>query len=93
MPLYKVYRDILVCSQERYFRVHHTTHTKGQPQSDPMKCYYTGDVVAMSFRTSDEQKAIEWLLPDSPRTPKCIVADAEKSSNSKVIEEKVKSSN
>ena len=89
-PINRVYQDIIVCRKEQcYFRIHHTTHSKGQPQSDPTKYYFTGDVVAMSFRTSDQHRAIQWMRADSPRTPKCIIADAKKSSSIAVIDQKV----
>ena len=85
-----VYQDILVCQEQQcFFRIHHTTHSKGQPHSDPKMYHYTGDVVAMAFKTSDEQKAVEWMRADSPRTPKCIVGDAERSSTAAAINDKV----
>ena len=34
-PLDLVHNEIMVCDQN-YFRVHRTTHSKGQPQSDPI---------------------------------------------------------
>ena len=37
-------------------------------KGDPI--YYTSDVVAMSFKTTNEQKAIEWMKADLPRTTK-----------------------
>ena len=81
-PINRVYQDIIVCREEQcYFRI--------QPQSDPTKYYFTGDVFAMSFRTSDQHRAIEWMRADSPRTPKCIIADAEKSSSIAVMDQKV----
>ena len=43
----------------------------------------------MSFRTSDHHRAIQWMRADSPRTPKCIIADAEESSSIAVIDQKV----
>jgi hypothetical protein len=82
-----VYSNIIVC-ENKYFRVHRTTHIKGQPQSDPTKNQYTGDVITMSFSTHNIDDAIKWMLSDSPRTPKVIIADAEASSNIKKIEEK-----
>ena len=86
-PLNPVYRDILVCPGDKYkyVRIDHTTHPKGQPHSNPRKYSFTGDVVAMSFKTDDEQRAIQWMRADSPRTPKCIVGDAEQSSILTVI--------
>ena len=39
--------------------------------------------------TSEEVLAIQWMRADSPRTPKCIIADAEKSSSKAVIDHKV----
>ena len=90
-PINRVYQDIIVCREEQYsFRIHHTTHSKRQLQSDPTKYYFTGDVVAMSFRTSDQDCAIQWMRADSPRTPKCIIADAEKSSSIAVDQKVVK---
>ena len=47
------------------------------------------NVVATAFKATDELKAIEWMRADSLRTPKCIVADAERSSNPNIIEDKV----
>ena len=90
-PLNPVYRDILVCPGDRskYFRIDHTTHSKGQPHSDPSKYSFTGDVVAMSFKTDDKQRAVQWMRADSPRTPKCIVGEAEQSSIVSVITQKV----
>ena len=73
-----------------FFRIHQTIHSKGQPQSDPTKYHYTGDVIAMSFKTTNEQKVVKWMRVASSHTPKGIVADAEKSSNVRVIEEKLK---
>ena len=85
-PINRVYQDIIVCREEKcYFRIHHTT----QPQSDPTKYYFTGDVLAMSFKTSDQHRVIQWMRADSPRTPKCIIADVEKSSSIAVIDQKV----
>ena len=85
-----VYKDILVCREQQcFFRIHHTTHSRGQPHSDPKMYHYTGDVVAMAFKTSDEQKAVEWMRVDSPRTPKCVIGDAERSSTAAAIHDKV----
>ena len=81
-----VYHNILVCDQN-YFKVHRTTHTKGQPQS---RYNFTSDVIAMSFQSTQELDAIYWMTADSPKTPKCIIADAEKSSDVMVIDEKMR---
>ena len=42
----------------------------------------------MAFSTKDVNKAINWMLSDSPRTPKLILVDAEASSNVKKIQDK-----
>ena len=47
------------------------------------------DVVVMSFRTDNKDLAVEWMTQDSPRTPKCILADVERSSLKVDIDEKV----
>ena len=91
-PLNTVYQDILVCqdpSQEQcYFRIDHSTHSRGQPHSDPTN-YYTGDVVAMAFKSSVQWKAVEWMRADSPRTPKCTIGDAERSCLAGAIADKM----
>lgn len=92
-PLNTVYQDILVCqdpSQEEqcYFRIDHSTHSRGQPHSDPTN-HYTGDVVAMAIKSSDQWKAVEWMRADSPRTPKCIIGDAERSCVPEAIADKM----
>ena len=85
-----MYPEILVCEHEQcYFRVHSTTHSRGQPHSDPTRYQYTSDVVVMSFRTDEKDSVVEWMRRDSPRTPKCIIADAERSSLKVVIDEKI----
>ena len=38
------------------------------------------DVVIMSFRTNGNDLVVEWMRRDSPWTPKCIIADADRSS-------------
>ena len=43
----------------------------------------------MSFRTDEKDSVVEWMRRDSPRTPKCIIADAERSSLKVVIDEKI----
>jgi hypothetical protein len=42
----------------------------------------------MAFSTQDANEAITWMLSDSPRTPKVILADAEASSDVKKIQDK-----
>lgn len=42
----------------------------------------------MSFWT-DDKLVVEWMRQDSPRTPKCIIADVERSSLKVVIDQKV----
>ena len=86
-----MYLEILVCEHEQcYFRVHSTTtHSRRQPHSDPTIYQYTSDVVVMSFRTDDKDSAVEWMRQDSPRTPKCIIADVERSSLKIVIDERI----
>ena len=79
-----VYSNVVVC-EDRYFWVHRTTYIKGQPQSNPIS-----DVIVMAFSTQDVNKAINWMLSDSPRTPKLILADAEASSNMKKIQDKTR---
>ena len=51
--------------------------------------HYTGDAVAMAFRMCDERKAVEWMRADSPRTPKCVIGAAERSSIAGAIDDKV----
>ena len=86
-----MYPEILVCEHEQcYFRVRSTTtHSRRQPHSDPTIYQYTSDVVVMSFRTDDKDSAVEWMRQDSPRTPKCIIADVERSSLKIVIDESI----
>ena len=85
-----MFPDILVCQREQcYFRVHCTTHSRWQSHSDPTRYQYTSDVVVMSFRTDDKDLVVEWMRRDSPRTPKYIIADAERSSLKVVIDRKV----
>ena len=65
------------------------THTEGQPHSDLTLNCYTGDVVVTALRMPDTNKDIGWLLEDSPRTPKMILADAESSSDVNKVKVKV----
>ena len=43
----------------------------------------------MALSTQDANKAIGWLLDDSPRTPKIILADAEASCDVSKIKAKI----
>ena len=77
-----MYRNIYHCrSSEKFFSVDLTTHIKGQPHSDPTMNKYTGDVVMMGCHTTNSEEAVQWLIDDSPRTPKLVIADAEAQSN------------
>ena len=88
----RVDQEIIVCSQQQRFFVYTAQFTpKGSRSRTPLSTItlMMYNVVATAFKATDELKAIEWMRADSLRTPKCIVADAERSSNPNIIEDKV----
>ena len=90
LPFKKSYRGMYHCrSSNKFFSIEMTTHTKGQPHSDPTQNKYTGDVVMMGCCTTTALDAVQWLIDDSPRTPKLLVADTEASVDGNAIAKKV----
>ena len=86
VPVKSAYSNIMKCvGSSKFFKTQLTTHTKGQPHTDPTLNKYTGDVIAMGLTSTEETNALTWLIDDSPRTPKIIIADAESSYDSGTI--------
>ena len=82
-----IYKRVYRCGNH-YFRVHHTTHSKDQPQSDQKTCSKMRHVIAMVFETDDITNAKVWMYEESYLTPKVIIADADSSTEPKKIQDK-----